>query len=469
MIRKLENRFLANYILMFVISTMIGIFAFMLLGFANDVISKTLVKNNYTAESLMRDDYRTIDPTGVIDNGGGVQVISANYEVIFSAGLNTLSKDKLSTSEFTDFLIMSKSKGIPFSYSIEYNPKQKFWLIVTFPTSLRIDFEIVYNKEFASVDTQGVVGVIVAVVLFYLALLGLCTIIYSKLTSIGIVNPLKKLYHSASRLKEGDYSSRVELNLTNEFGELGSIFNEMAGQIEQEIALREQSEENRKKLILDISHDLKNPLASVIGYSELCYSNPNLSKEQMDTYFRVIYNNSLRANKLITDLFELSKMESSEFTLNKTRVDICEYVRTEIGSAIPILDKAEFNYNIDIPEEEIYTMLDTGQMGRVFQNLVANAVQYNPKGTTVTVILFEKDDKIFIVFKDNGIGIPSEIAQDIFRPFVRADRARNSQSGGTGLGLAIVEKIISAHEGTISLITEENFGSDFIIQLPKTP
>lgn len=76
MIRKIENRFLANYVLMFISSTMIGIFAFMLLGFASDVISKTLVKNNYTAKSLMRDDYKSIDPAAVIDNGGGVHRFS---------------------------------------------------------------------------------------------------------------------------------------------------------------------------------------------------------------------------------------------------------------------------------------------------------------------------------------------------------------------------------------------------------
>ena len=108
-----------------IISTMIAIFAFMLLGFASDVVSKNLVKNNYSAKSLMREDYKSIDTTLVIDNGGGVQVMNTNYEVIFSEGLNTILKDKLTTAEFTDFLIMSKSKGIPYSISIEYNAKEK--------------------------------------------------------------------------------------------------------------------------------------------------------------------------------------------------------------------------------------------------------------------------------------------------------------------------------------------------------
>jgi len=102
----------------------------------------------------------------------------------------------------------------------------------------------------------------------------------------------------------------------------------MAEKIEHEISLRKQSEENRKRLMLDISHDLKNPLASILGYAELCRSKPEMAKEDRDACLNIICTNSVRANDLITDLFELSKMESSEFILNKTKVDVCEYVST---------------------------------------------------------------------------------------------------------------------------------------------
>ena len=465
--KRIQNRFLGNYVLMFIISTIVALFSLMLLGFANDVISKTLVKNNYTAQSLMLDDYKGINETLVIENGGGMQVINANYEVVFSAGINTISKDKLTTAEFTSFLMTSKSTGLPYSYSIEYNPKEQFWLIVTFPVSVRIDLAFVHNKDFASTDTQGVVGVIVAVIIFYLILLTICTIIYSKLTSTSIINPLKKLSSSARRLKEGDYSSRVNLNLKNEFGELEHIFNEMAEQIQQEISLRKQSEENRKKLILDISHDLKNPLASIMGYAEFCNNKHDLSKEEHSAYLKVIYENSVRANNLIMDLFELSKMESPGYEISKTKVDICEYMRKEIGALITTFDKFRFDYDFEVPEKEINAFIDIKQMDRVFQNLAENTVKYNPRGTKVTISIFEQDAEMIIIFKDNGIGIPTAIAKDIFNPFVRVDSARNSQTGGTGLGLAITLKIIVAHGGNIKLITEENSGCEFIINIPK--
>jgi len=465
--RKIENRIIVNYILMFIISTMIGLFAFLLLDFANDVISKTLVKNNYTAKSLMKDDYKAIDTTSVMNSGGGVQVINDKYEVVLSAGLNTFVEKRLTIAEFTNFLIASKSRGITYSYSIAYNSIEEFWLIVTFPTSIRIDFAIVHNKDYTSVDMHNVVGVVVAIILFYLILLSISTVIYSKLTSISFINPLKKLCISARRLKEGDYSSRVDLNLKNEFGELENIFNQMAKQIEQEISLRKQSEDNRKKFVLDISHDLKNPLASILGYAELCYNNPDLKREERISYEKIICENSLRANNLIVDLFELSKMDSSEYQIHKISVDICEYMRQVIGTYIEAFDKAGFSYEFDIPDNEILVHIDIKQMDRVFQNLVANAVHYNLKGTSVMIDLFEQDNEILIIFKDNGIGIQSDIAKDIFLPFVRADSARNSQTGGTGLGLTIVEKVIVAHGGNVSLKTDVNCGCEFIINLPK--
>jgi len=467
MSKKIQSTFMANYILMFIISTIIAVFAFMLLSFASDVISKNLVKNTYTAESLMQDDYTKIKTEDVLKNAGGIQVVNKDFEIVYSKGLNTFLSDKLTASEFTDFLTSSKQIGRKYSYSIKYNSSEQFWLILTFPTSIRIDFAIAHNDEFNSVDAQSVIGVIVAVIMFYLILLAACTVIYSKLTSISIINPLKKLCISAKKLKEGDYSSRVTLNLKNEFGELECIFNEMANQIENEIYLKNQAEANRKQLILHVSHDLKNPLSSIMGYSELLRKNPDISKEENDNYIKIINENSIRANHLITDLFELSKMESSEYHLNRSKVDICEYIRQELATYIFTFENHEFIFNFDIPENEIFAFIDTKEFKRVFENLVSNAVKYNPAGTKVEVVVSEKADATMIIFKDNGVGIRKEFAENIFEPFERADRSINSNTGGTGLGLAIVEKIIKAHNGEIHINTDENCGCEFSIIIPK--
>jgi signal transduction histidine kinase len=183
------------------------------------------------------------------------------------SGLDTIGKDKLTAEEFTTFLTESKSK--PYHYDILYHPKGEFWLIVTFPTSIRLDFSLVYNKEAAAGDFMRAGWAITFVVLSYFLILALFAFIYSRITAASITVPLKKLCDGTRLLREGDYSARVDLRLKNEFAELQNTFNDMAARIEHEISLRKKSEEDRRRLILDISHDLKNPMSSIQGYAEL--------------------------------------------------------------------------------------------------------------------------------------------------------------------------------------------------------
>lgn len=463
---RIANRFIINYTIMFFISIMVAVFAFLLLCFSNHLISKELIKNNITADSIMKDDYRSIDATGVVENSGGVQVVDNLYKIVYSEGINTFSSNSLTITEFTEFLVHSKSKKNTFNYSIKYNSKEQFWLIVTFPVSIRINFGMVQNTEYISNDMNRVVSILIAILIFYLLLLAISTVIYSKITSFGFVRPLKKLCNSAKKLRDGDYSARVTLNLNNEFGELEETFNAMAEKIEMEMKLRQQSEENRKKLILDISHDLKNPLTSIMGYAERSLNKSDLSDEDKMKYLQMVYNNSIRANGLIENLFEISKLDSPEFKLKIETLDICEFLRIEISKMMPMLEEAEFEYDFDIPEEEVYVGIDTNLMDRALYNLVANAVKYNKTGTEMNLQLVQREIDIAIVIKDNGIGIPEHLMENIFKPFVRDDTS-NKVSGGTGLGLSITQKIIHAHNGSIELSTNNKSGSEFIIILPK--
>ncbi|WP_312701190.1 HAMP domain-containing sensor histidine kinase [Sedimentibacter sp.] len=463
---KIANQFMMNYLIMFLLSIIATAFAFMMLSYASDIISEMLVKNIYTADSVMKDDYSGIDSAPIVQNGGGVQIIDDNLEVVYTAGLNTIKNDKLNKEEFTDFLIKSKSKGVQHSYDIMYNPTGRFWLVVTFPASIRLDVSLVYNTETESKDMKSVSGVFITVILLYLFLLAIIAAVFSRITALRITHPLRALAEGTNRMRNGDYSARVNLNLKNEFGHLRDTFNAMAERIEEETSLRKQSEEERKKMILDVSHDLKNPLASVVGYTELFMKNQeSLSDEQLN-YLQIINKNGHRANMLLNELFELSRVESPEFILKTSRVDVCEYMRRFCGEIFPYLEQNKFEYEFNIPDTAVYAMLDTEQMNRVFHNLADNAIRYNTEGTLITVNLYETPENVVIEFRDNGIGVPEELKTEIFKPFVRVDNSRNSQTGGTGLGLCIAHKIVTAHGGTLELSTV-NKGCTFIITIQK--
>jgi signal transduction histidine kinase len=240
----------------------------------------------------------------------------------------------------------------------------------------------------------------------------------------------------------------------------------MAERIEHEMTLRKKSESDRKRLILDISHDLKNPLSSIQGYSELCLNKQDLSRPEQNQYLQIIHQNSKRANLLLTELFELSQMDSPDFTMSTKKTDLCEYLRLECGKLISQLDAAGFSYDFDIPDNCIYVMMDASRFTRILQNLAENAIRYNPKGTTISVSLKEQSGIAVICFNDDGLGIPEPLAEDIFKPFVRTDKSRNSQTGGSGLGLSIAKKIAQAHKGDLKLSPDTDKGSKFIITIP---
>ncbi|MEL7648655.1 MAG: HAMP domain-containing sensor histidine kinase [Sedimentibacter sp.] len=460
---KVKNRLLINYVLMFVITSAIAVIAVVILSVASGILESSLVKNRYTASSLMKDDIAHIEYNDIINNNGGIQVIDYDYRIVLSEGISNFPKSQLTASEFTEFLTQSQSTTRKFSYSIAYNEKMKFWLIVTFPTSIRIDFNVTRNSFYRSADTGAVTWFIVIVVAVYVIMLIISTLIYSRFTASSFTRPLAMLQEYTNKLRNGDYSARANLDLDNEFGDLERSFNEMANQIQTEISLRKKSEDIRRQLTLDIVHDLKNPLSAIMGYAEYCLNNPDQANEN---YIRSIYHNGSRANSLLTGLFELSKLESSEYRLNMKKTDLSEYLRAKIADLIDELESSGFAYEFEIPEGELYVKLDEKEMDRVFDNLFQNATRYNGKGTKISLTLKECDGHAEIMLSDNGIGIDKDLSEKIFSPFVRADKSRNSETGGSGLGLAIAEKIIRLHGGNIYLVSDVGMGCTFYIELP---
>lgn len=464
--RRLSREFLTNYLVMLLIAAIATYLAVTLLSFGSALISGRLMKNRYPARSILREDYREIDASAVVAAGGGVQVINGDYEVVYSAGLDTIGKSRLSPEEFTAFLTGSGKR--PYNHDIVYQPEGEFWLVVTFPTSLRLDLSLIYNKDAAGSDFIYAGSVLVLVLLVYLSLLAGLMTVYSRITASAITTPLRKLRDATRILREGDYSVRVDLRLKNEFAELQDTFNDMADRIEREMALRERSERNRRDLVLGVSHDLRNPLANVAGYAELCLNNPDLPATERAAHLKVIRDNSEKANMLFSELLELSKMDSPEFKLNVRRIDACEYLRQVCGGLVPLLERAGFHYEFDIPEEGVFAMIDPPRMDRVFQNLADNAIRYNPAGTTVRVGLRREDDQVVIAFSDDGCGIPGLFATNVFKPFVRLDGSGTSGAtpSGSGLGLSIARRIAEAHGGQLSLLPGQPSGSAFMITLP---
>ena len=206
-------------------------------------------------------------------------------------------------------------------------------------------------------------------------------ILYSKLTSKTFTKPLDKLMNGVRKLSLGDYSTRINIEKNNEFEELGEAFNNMASKIEEEKKLKEKSEKLRKEFVRNIAHDLKTPLSSIIGYSNIIKNNPDIEKESLHKYISIIENNGERANEMIMELFEFYTLQSSEFILHKKYQDLSEFLRNLIADYIYLLEEKDFDFDFEISEDDLYLEYDNKRLERAIGNIIINSVKYNKTGT----------------------------------------------------------------------------------------
>ena len=203
--------------------------------------------------------------------------------------------------------------------------------------------------------------------------------------------------------------------------------------------------------------------ARVASQLRRCYQYVN-NKEEKQEYLTIININSRRATKIITDLFEFSLLDSMDYKLNMKNVDVNEVLREIVAYYIPELEAKDFNYDFNISEEEYLVNIDEVKFTRAISNLIDNAIKYNEKNTTLSVISRKFNDRIEIRIFDDGRGINEEIRDKIFEAFVREDKARSSSTEGAGLGLAITKAIIEKHSGSIKLL-DNTKGTEYKIIL----
>ncbi len=282
-----------------------------------------------------------------------------------------------------------------------------------------------------------------------------------------ISKPLKLLEYHLSNFTKERPKEPVSYTGPREFCEIIESFNIMSEELLESEQKRQSLDEEKQRMLADISHDLKTPITVIQGYSKaIC--DGIVSEDKKEQYLNTIYQKSNVLNELIHAFYDYSKLEHPGFKLSLETVDFSEYVRSYLAGKYNEIDVAGFDMDVDIPEDGCLCEMDQMQFGRVLENLIINALKHNPKGTCLYFRVFEEKDSVKLIVADDGQGIPTQIAGHIFEPFVVGDASRNSKQG-TGLGLAITKKIIDAHGGEIELIMqpEKNYRTEFLITMKK--
>jgi signal transduction histidine kinase len=283
-----------------------------------------------------------------------------------------------------------------------------------------------------------------------------------------ILKPIEKLKVGVAQISSGNYEVRIENNIPSEIGSLIADFNNMAQKLEDSERTKTQYEENRKDLIVNISHDLKTPITSITGYVEAILEGVVDSPDKTKKYLQVIHSNISYINNLIDDLFLFSKLDMQKIDFNFEKVQINSYLNDVMEEfKFDLVEKeVKFDYIDSLPETTKVNM-DGKRIYQVIRNIIDNAVRYGPEvGLNIEVLVLKDKEFAVINIKDNGPGIEEEKVKNIFDRFYRIDNERTKNLASTGLGLAIAKELVESHGGVISVSSVINEGSCFTIKLP---
>ncbi len=277
------------------------------------------------------------------------------------------------------------------------------------------------------------------------------------------VKYIKFLTTEVKKIKKEGFGKTIEVKGGDELSDLCKSINDMSLELGDRIKREKNIEDNKHELITNISHDLKTPLTSIVGYLDLL-SRDNINEETRDKYIKIAYNKSLRLKSLVNELFEYTKLTGNDIKFEENRINISMLLNQTVGENIINFSKRNIEVELNNSYNELFCNIDPLKMFRVFENLIRNAEKYADSDSKFIVSVNVVDDNVKISFINKCAGLVEDDIEKFFERFYRQDKSRNKE--GTGLGLAIVQRIIELHNGSIE-VEKENENIKFSITLKK--
>ena len=272
---------------------------------------------------------------------------------------------------------------------------------------------------------------------------------------------------AAEKLAKGDLQTRVPVNGRDEVAALSTTFNQMAEQLQAAAQKQMELESLRRDLIAWVSHDLQTPLTSMRAVLEALSDGVVDDPEMVKRYLLTARRDVMSLSALIDDLFQMSQLDAGGFPLHRLPSSINDLVSDTLESFSQLAKRGEITLEGQVEADVDPVFMDTQAIGRVFNNLISNALRHTPARGRVSVWVRRADSGVDVTVSDTGEGIRSQDIPHIFERFYRGDASRSRQRGtGAGLGLAIARGIVQAHGGTIEVQSEPGKGTQFTFHLP---
>lgn len=298
---------------------------------------------------------------------------------------------------------------------------------------------------------------IIWILIGFLLILVICFVITSGAFFINsIINPVRKINETASKIATGDFNVSIEKHkYDDEIGQLCDTINNMAHEIGE-------AERMKNDFISTVSHELRTPLTAIKGWGEtikLAQNDEDLVNKGLD----VIVNETERLSDLVEELLDFSRMESGKLSLKKSQIDIVKEL-TEVLEVFESRSTREgIDLNVDIPFKSIIINGDKNRLKQSFVNIIDNSFKYTSKGGFVKVKLRVNNSSVYISIEDNGCGISKHDLPKIRQKFYKA----NNSARGSGIGLAVTDEIIKLHDGEMIIESEIGVGTTVSIILPR--
>lgn len=304
------------------------------------------------------------------------------------------------------------------------------------------------NSSIRQVYFNVLISACIAVVLAILVV----TYITSRMTK-----PIIEMNNTIKRFSKGDYDARVEVTSRDEVGQLGQSFNDMATEINE-------LEQSRRSFVANVSHELRSPLAGIMGFLE-AMQDGTISGEDQPKYLEIVVNECKRMTGMVNGLLDLARIESGQYEFKLEPFDINELIIRTVLTFEARINTKHINIVTDMGDEHTTVEADKLQIAQVIRNLVDNAIKYSPDGGSITLRIVQDNDIARISVSDEGEGISANDLPYVFDRFYKAEKAHTPSGSSSGLGLSIVKRIIEEHAQTIEVDSKQGEGATFMFTL----
>ena len=283
-----------------------------------------------------------------------------------------------------------------------------------------------------------------------------------------IEEPIDILSEGVKEIAGGNLDYRLSYNKNDEFLPVCIAFNDMAGRLKQSVELAQKNEENRKELLLDISHDLRSPLTSIQAYVEGLIDGVADSPQMRDKYLQTIKRKTIDIEKMVSSLFAYSKLDMEEFAVNEEKILLPDFANEFVNAVSEEYSEKGLDVTVEA-NENVTVFADRELLTRIVSNILDNSVKYKNKDRAQSRIIVSREDGFAkITLSDNGPGVDESSLDKLFEVFYRTDKARSNTGTGSGIGLAFVKKAADAMGGRVTAENNENGGLSIIIYLRCT-